>query len=251
MAFRRVSSSLLSRRLLLSSATRPNPTPVDLQVWQPSPTSPASPHISSQASPHTSFPTTHPSTAHSRAPKSARARARAPNASPNTHTLLASRAQSRAYARVTPQTPRDSPPGASPGSVVRPTSTSWRQQKRPRHHASVCAARNESTSNARHAALDRALDGEHDTERVVSVVLRARLVCVRPPRARMAPNDAARHASSAVALTPLDQSSCEKRATWHVAIHNHHNAYICTDDMWCACACIGITGHSVPSVTMQ
>ena len=124
MAFRRVSSSLLSRRLLLSSATRPNPTPVDPQVWQPSPPSPASPHILSQASPHTSFPTTHPSTAHSRAPTSARARARAPNASPNTHTLLASRAQSRVYARVTPQTPRDSPPGASPGSVVRPSSTS-------------------------------------------------------------------------------------------------------------------------------
>ena len=97
---------------------------MDPQVWQPSPPSPASPHISSQASPHTSSPTTHPSTAHSRAPTSARARARAPNASPNTHTLPASRAQSRVYARVTPQTPRDLPPGASPGSVVRPSSTS-------------------------------------------------------------------------------------------------------------------------------
>ena len=185
MAFRRVSSSLLSRRLLLSSATRPNPTPVDPQVWQPSPPSPASPHILSQASPHTSFPTTHPSTAHSRAPTSARARARAPNASPNTHTLLASRAQSRVYARVTPQTPRDSPPGASPGSVVRPTSTSWRQQtpKAPAApHASGCA-RNESTSSARHVALDRALDGNNDTERVFCRPPRA-FVCVRRPRAR-------------------------------------------------------------------
>ena len=198
MAFRRVSSSLLSRRLLLSSATRPNPTPVDPQVWQPSPTSPASPHISSQASPHTSFPTTHPSTAHSRAPTSARARARAPNASPNTHTLLASRAQSRAYARVTPQTPRDSPPGASPGSVVRPTSTSWRQQ-RPRHHTPLCVLLG---MNRRQTLVTPRRSIARST-----VITTPNASFCRPPRAsrlrsssaraRMAPNDAARRASSA------------------------------------------------------
>lgn len=90
-------------------------------------------------------------------------------------------------------------------------------QTRPRHHTRLGArARNESTSNARHVALDRALDGGNDTQRAFSSSpARGRPRSVVRARANDAETARAQPRRGADATRPIIV-----RETCHVACNN-------------------------------